>query len=129
MCLSEDNSITSKLNFELNAYNLYFYIEWLRLILLVYVKSFFSILGLLTNFLIMIVIMNKKYAKNFNNCMYNHIFFNAMFNFAYSLIQSFSLVNICIFHPSSFFSSIYKTYESQYFKIIQESNFFDELSE
>ena len=41
-----------------------------------------------------------------------------MINISYCLINTFSLLNICIFPKSSFCSSIYKEYVSQYFKII-----------
>lgn len=41
-----------------------------------------------------------------------------MFNFIFCFINSFSLLNICIFAKNSFCSSVYKTSGAQYFKII-----------
>ena len=115
------NLTASNLTIDLSAYSVYFYFEWFRLVLQVYVKSFLSNLGLITNCLVMLVIKNKEnihFQRNFNNIMYKHIFYNSMFNFLFCLIQSFSLMNICIFTKSSFCSSVYKTNEAQYFKII-----------
>jgi len=68
--------------------------------------------------LIILVLRNTNYKSKFNNLMYNHIYYNSLFNFIFCLINSFSLINICIFPKSSFCSSVYKTQLAQYFKII-----------
>lgn len=49
--------------------------------------------------------------------MYEHIFFNAIFNILYCLLNIFSLMNVCIFPKSSFCSQIRKDDAAQYFKI------------
>ena len=91
------------------------------MILGVYVRPTFSILGLLTNILSIIIIRNEKSKKSLKNEMYRNIFFSSMFNFIFCLINSLSLINVCIFPPTSFCSSVYKTTQSHYFKIIVTS--------
>ena len=96
----------------------FFFYQWLKLIVQVYAKTFLTSLGLITNLLIMLTLKNKKHKKTLDNVMYEHIFFNSMFNFMYCFIHLFSLFNLCIFSKSSFCSSVYKTQVVQYFKII-----------
>jgi hypothetical protein len=112
------NKPLPKLGFELSAIDILFVYEWVRMIIQVYLKTFLTLFGLLTNVLVLLVLKNKAFAKNFNNIMYKHIGFNSMFNFGFCLIQSFSLINLCIFPKSSFCSNIYKTSEAQYVKIV-----------
>jgi len=104
---------------------IFFLFEWLKLVIEVYGATFFSLLGLLTNLLIMLILKanvteknNLGFKKSFDNIMYKHIFFNPMFNFTLCLIKSFSIVNLCVFTKSSFCSSVYKEPTVQYFKII-----------
>ena len=83
-----------------------FFFNWLKLIVVVYAKTFAFVFGLITNILVIKVIKNtngESGSKNpFKNVMYEHIYFNSVFNFIFCLIQSFSLMNICIFPKSSF---------------------------
>jgi hypothetical protein len=98
--------------------NIFFILEWLKLVIEVYAKTFLSILGLITNFLIILVIKNREFKKCFHkNVMNKHLFFNSTFNLIFCLLNSVSLVNICVFAKSSFCSSFYKTLSAQYFKI------------
>ena len=103
-------------------FQIVFFLNWLKLVVEVYAKTFASAFGLITNILVLMVIKNtkgKSHSKNpFKNVMYEHIYFNSIFNCIFCLIQSFSLLNICIFPKSSFCSDIYKTVGAQYFKII-----------
>jgi hypothetical protein len=114
-CIKPSKSIS---NHELSVLNIFFLFKWLKLVIDVYLKAFFSILGLITNFLILMVIKNKKFKKIFDNIMYRHAFYNSIFNFIFCFMNSFSLINICIFAKNSFCSSVYKTSEAQYFRII-----------
>jgi hypothetical protein len=118
--LCQTTSFTRTLQSEFTVTRVYFLLEWLKLIIEVYAKTFFSILGLLTNFLIMLVIKNrfKTSKKCLHNTMYEHVFFNSVFNFSFCLINSLSLMNVCVFPKSSFCSSVYKTNGAQYFKIV-----------
>jgi hypothetical protein len=117
-CLT--TSFKRTLQNEFTVTRVYFLLEWLKLIIEVYAKTFFSILGLLTNFLIMLVIKNrfKTSKKCLQNTMYEHVFYNSVFNFSFCLINSLSLMNVCVFPKSSFCSSVYKTNGAQYFKIV-----------
>jgi hypothetical protein len=114
-CLSSDYSNVS---YKVSALDLFFIFEWLKLVIEVYAKTFFSMLGLIANILIIVVLKNKKFKRNFDNLMYRHICYNSIFNLIFCGINSFSLINICIFPKSSFCSSVYKTQLAQYFKII-----------
>ena len=49
--------------------------------------------------------------------MYRNVCYNSFFNLVFCLINSFSLINVCIYPRSAFCSSIYKNEASQYFKI------------
>jgi hypothetical protein len=117
-CLSTPLKRTNAL-LDVTVLNIFFLFEWLKLVIEVYAKTFLSILGLITNFLIILVIKNTEFKKCFHkNVMYKHLFFNSTFNLIYCLLNSVSLVNICVFAKSSFCSSFYKTLSAQYFKII-----------
>jgi hypothetical protein len=84
----------------------------------VYGKTFLSILGVITNLLILLILRNGKLKKSFGNIMYSHIFFNSIFNLIYCIFNGFSLINICVFPKSSFCSIYFKTNVAQYFKIV-----------
>ena len=90
----------------------------LQYIIQVYFGPIFSVLGVVTNFVTLLIVSNKKSKKVFKNSMYDHIKINSMFNFSYCLINSFSLINLCIDNQMAFCSSIYKTKFAQYFRII-----------
>jgi hypothetical protein len=111
-------SIPKKIHYDLTALNLFFLLEWLKLVIEVYAKTFLVILGLITNMGTMLVVKIRNFQKNFHNIMYKHIFYNSMFNFIFCFINSFSLLNTSIFSKTSFCSSVYKTYAAQYFKIV-----------
>jgi len=104
--------------FQLNGiYSLRFMIKWFKYVIEVYFRTILCFIGLITNVLTIIVIRNKKHAKNFSNSMYKHICVNALFNVGYCLIYLLSLINICIYQKTSFCSSIYRTEFAQYFYI------------
>jgi hypothetical protein len=114
-CLHSGNT---KVSFKMSALDIFYIFEWLKLVIEVYTREFFSILGLITNTLIILVLRNKNFKTKFDNLMYKHIYYNSLFNFIFCFINSFSLINICIFPKSSFCSRFYKTQLAQYFKII-----------
>ena len=98
----------------------YFNIKWLQYIVEIYFQTFFSILGIFTNILSILVINNKIEAnlkKNLDNIMYKHIKINAWFNMFHCIIKLTSLVNTCIFPRTSFCSSIQRLEMIQYYKI------------
>ena len=111
------NSIRSDTLEIINVSNLFFLFEWLKFLIEVYLRTILSCLGLITNFLTMLVVKNRKCKKKLDNFMYKHIFFNALFNFVYCFISCLSLVNVCIFPKSSFCSRLYKLWFVQNFKI------------
>lgn len=90
----------------------------LQYIIQVYFSSLFSVLGVVTNFIVFFIISKKKNKTVFKSLMYAHIKVNAAFNFAYCLINSFSLISLCIDNQMVFCSAIYKTKFAQYFRII-----------
>jgi hypothetical protein len=71
-------------------------------------QPFFWAFGLITNFLSIKVIRNRRHVKHFKNPMYKHILFNAWFKVSLCIIYSLSLINICIFPKNSFCSSVLK---------------------
>ena len=99
------------------AFSQLFAFKWFQMTVDIAFRPCLSILGLITNLLIFKIIKNKKASKDFKNAMYKIIQLNAAFNFVYCLINSFFLANVCIFPHTSFCSSVYKNYLSQYFKI------------
>ena len=104
--------------FSINGFfSLRFMLKWFQYIIEVYIRTFLCFFGLITNFLTLKVIRNKKHAKNFSNAMYKHICVNALFNFGYCLIYLLSLINICIYQKTSYCSSIFRTGFAQYFYI------------
>ena len=92
-------------------------LKWFRNVTEVYIRTILCSFGLITNIFTLKVIRIKKNSKNFNNPMYKHIGFNALFNILFCLIYLFSLMNICIYPNNSFCSSIWRTEFSQYFHI------------
>ena len=92
-------------------------LKWFQYLIEVYIRSILCTLGLITNLFTLKVIQNKRHAKNFENSMYKHIRFNAMFNSLFCLIFLFSLMNVCIFPKTSFCSDVWRTEFSQYFHI------------
>jgi hypothetical protein len=109
---------TNYKTFPLNGiYSLRFMIKWFKYVIEVYFRTILCFIGLVTNILTIIVIRNKKHAKNFSNSMYKHICVNALFNIGYCLIYLLSLMSICIYQKTSFCSSIYRTGFAQYFYI------------
>jgi hypothetical protein len=114
------NSSFTPANDELSVLQIFFVFEWLNLVIKVYMQTFLSLLGLLTNWLTIVTVKNKAHKKILDNVMYEHIFFNSCFNLCFCFLHSFSLINICIFPKSSFCSSVYKTLVAQYFKYVFE---------
>jgi hypothetical protein len=96
----------------------YYNFKNLQFIFLVILKPILCLIGIFTNYLIILVVHNKKRKKIFKNLMYDHILFNSLVNIFLCLIHAISLINICIFQENSrFCSSVYKNMTSQYYKI------------
>jgi hypothetical protein len=89
----------------------------LQYIIQVYFSPLFSVLGIVTNFIVFFTISKKKNKTVFKSLMYAHIKVNSAFNFAYCLINSISLISLCIDSQMAFCSAIYKTKFAQYFRI------------
>ena len=98
-------------------YKDFFVLKWLQNIVIVYFRTFFCILGFITNILSIKTIRKEKNKKEFKSFMYKNIMYNSIFNCLYCLINLFSLLNLCIFPRSSFCSAVYKNQFSQYFNI------------
>ena len=92
-----------------------FHFMWMEYVVRVVVQPILCILGILTNFMSILVVRNKR--KVFQNVMYQHIFANSVFNLVYCVIFSFSLINVCIFPHGLFCSRLLKNGFSQYFTI------------
>ena len=52
-----------------------------------------------------------------NNVMYKHMNINSIFNLLFCIVNSFALMNVCIFPRTSFCSRVYHDVTSQYFRI------------
>ena len=52
------------------------------------------------------------------NVMYKHMNINSIFNLLFCIVNSFALINVCIFPRTSFCSRVYLDVSSQYFKIL-----------
>ena len=102
-----------------NDVDVFYLIKWFQFILLTILQPMFCLLGIGNNLITIVVIRNKKKAKDFKKPMYKHIQINATFNVIYCLIMTLKLVNTCIFFGSGIFcSSVYQAKSSQYFKIV-----------
>ena len=105
--------------FIFNDVSVLFTIKWLQLILLTLLQPFLALIGIINNFLIILVIKNQNKKKLFKESMYQHILINSSFNIFYCIILLLRLVNTCLFYESEVFcSSLYQLDSSQYFKII-----------
>ena len=93
------------------------FLKWIQYGLDVLFKPALCLIGIVTNSLTIILMRNKKKKKIFQINMYKHMLFNAYFNLIFCLLNSFSLINVCIYPRTSFCSSVYKESLSQYFKI------------
>ena len=112
---SSQISTVSLLN---SAIDFYFLIKWLKLIIFVFLEPALSLLGIVTN-LLTIIVLKRAFAKNeMKDKMYNHVFFNSIFNVIFCILSLFKLINVCIFDSTMFCSSLYYNVPSQYFKII-----------
>jgi hypothetical protein len=94
-------------------------IKWLQFIMLTILQPLFSVIGLVNNFLIILVIKNRNKPKSFKENMYKYILINACFNFAFCLITLLKLINTCVFYYTGIFcSSLFQQVSSQYFKLV-----------
>ena len=96
---------------------IYFFLVKIEYVLQVYFKLTFSILGMLTNALTILVVTNKNKKDSLKSVTYKHIYFNSLFNLGFCVVNAFSLVNTCILEEIAFCSAIYKSYASQYLNI------------
>ena len=117
-CFQNKHARAKKLGF-FEETNFYFHFKLFQYIAEIQIQPIFCSISILTNFLVIIVIRNKtqEFKKHLVNIMYSHIQVNAFFNIIYAIIKLASLINICIYPRSSFYSNIYKLPSSQYFKI------------
>lgn len=94
-------------------------IKWFQLIFTIYLQPMLSLIGILTNLIVILVVKAKMNMNLFKDKMYSFIAVNAFFNIAYCIIMGVKLVNECVFFTSSTFCSIfYRSHAAQYFKII-----------
>ena len=111
-------------NFNTHSFNIdYDYVngnrllKWIEFIIEVFLKPTLCLIGMMTNSLTIILLNKVLKKKHCNKILYNHMLVNALFNLAFCIVSSFSLMNVCIFPKTSFCSSIYKERFAQYFKI------------
>jgi hypothetical protein len=117
-CLGITYNPNRKFTFSGNLNNSY-HLEWLHLIIQVIMKGILCIVGVITNFLIIIVI-RKLDPKILENSMYKHMRMNSIFNIIYCLLSIFSLLillGVCI-DEETFYCLKNGTSEAiQYYKI------------
>ena len=112
-----DGDTLANLKYLNGVYTDSFAFKYLEMIIELLLRPFLSVLGVITSFLSLIIIKNRAFQHDFKNDMYTNILFNSLFNFLFCLLNSFALVNVCIFARTSFCSSTHKSLPSQYFKI------------
>jgi hypothetical protein len=102
-----------------NDIDLLYFLKWSQFILIIILQPILCFIGLINNFLIIIIIQNKTKRKEFKETLYSHVLMNAVFNILYCLACIFNLLNTCLFFGSSVFCSrYYQTRAAQYFKIV-----------
>ena len=102
-----------------NDTNILFLIKWFQFILLIILQPLVCSLGIVNNFLTILVVRNKKKKKEFNHSIYKLIQINCLFNILYCMVIAFNLMNSCVFYTSSVFcSSVYQMDSVQTAKII-----------
>lgn len=97
--------------------NMTYFFKWIEYVIGVYFKSFFCLLSIVANVLVILIVKNRNERKLFNSSMYKHILANSLFNLAYCFLSSFSLINICIFPTNSFCSHLFQSDAAQYLEI------------
>jgi hypothetical protein len=102
-----------------NDNNVYYFLKWLQLILLVILQPILGAIGQINNILVIMTILNKKHRHDFKDPMYSHILINATFNIIYCSVLMLNLVNTCLsFRSTIFCSTIFQEDSTQLFKII-----------
>ena len=97
--------------------SLVFLVKWFQLIIDVYLRTILGFVGILTNYLTIRVLCNRKHAKNFKSIMYKHNLVNAIFNILFLSTQLLALMNSCIYPKSSFCSILFRNEIVQYINI------------
>ena len=122
MCDLSKTELSSKEDFFFKIgsdIDLYFLLKWLQFVLLLVLQPVLCFLSILSNLLVILVITNKKKAKDFQEPMYKFMLLNAVFNAFYCVIMILKLVNTCVyFFTPSLCSSVYQLEAIQYFKIV-----------
>jgi len=128
MCNKTNFSRVNNKDFRLNTdKDLINLIKFIQYVLFVYFNQIFAFIGIVTNFMVVVVIKNFKNLKKDQKAevnkkkdmMFAHILIHSIFNVIYCFIMIFKLVNICLFFTPSFFcSSIATEPSAQWFKII-----------
>jgi len=96
-----------------------YHFEWLQLIIQVIMMSILCVIGVVTNFLIIIVI-GKMDSKILENPLYTHMRMNSIFNIIYCLLNIFSLfilVGFCFFENTLFCLKNDRSEAMQYYQI------------
>jgi hypothetical protein len=102
-----------------NDIDILYFFKWVQLVLVAIFQPILGFIGLINNFVIIIVVRNKAKRKEFKETMYFYVLMNAIFNILYCLIVVVNIFSTCLFFNSSTFcSSIYIEKTTQYFKII-----------
>ena len=102
-----------------NDNDVYYFLKWLQLILLIILQPIFGGIGIINNLIVIITIKNKKHRHNFKDPMYNHIIINASFNIIYCSILILNILNTCLsFESKIFCSKIFQENSTQVFKIV-----------
>jgi hypothetical protein len=104
-----------------NDIEILFLIKWLQLLIFLFIQPVLCIIGVITNLLTIFTLKQKDASKKGHDCsmvMYNHIFYNSIFNIVYCVLTLNKPLSVCIFELSPFCSSVYQLYSVQYFKIV-----------
>ena len=103
----------SSYNNQINLFKLNENLLIARYVTSIFLFQFFSIFGLIVNYICYLVISKKKFTES----MYKYMKLNSVFNSLYCFLMSFRLVNECLGSSSLFCPELYNLEIIQYFKI------------
>ena len=122
--LCNKSSFEQRVYLDLSIFDLKMIVKFIEYLVMVILNPILSIMGIISNVMVMIVVNKVKKKKDkFNDMkkakdgMFNHIFIHSLFNVFYCVIFMLKLVNECI-NNTLFCSSVYTDVASQWFKIV-----------
>ena len=117
--LEVTTSSNSKYKQKLSVYDAMYILQWIELIGPIITFPLVSILGFISNLLIVLVIRNKTNQKEIfkGKRIYQYMLINSLFNMAECFLSVFTLMGECLGLNSLFCSTVMSTVYFAYFKI------------